>query len=164
MLVNCVAYQNGRKLADIPVSEIHDHLGQPDTFVWVALKDPDAAELDEMQNQFGLHDLAVEDAHHGHQRPKIEEYGESLFVVLHMIETEGDELKVGEVDIFVGSNYVLSVRRQARTRLYRRARALRARAGAPAPRAGLCALCFDGRGRGSLLSDSRRARDRAGAH
>ena len=113
MLVNCVAYQNGRKLGDIPVSEIHNYLGQPDTFVWVALKDPDAAELDEMQKQFGLHDLAVEDAHHGHQRPKIEEYGESLFVVLHIIETECDELKVGEADIFVGSNYVLSVRRRA---------------------------------------------------
>lgn len=113
MLVNCVAYQNGRKVGDIPVSEIHNYLGQPDTFVWVALKDPDAAELDEMQKQFGLHDLAVEDAHHGHQRPKIEEYGESLFVVLHIIETEGDELKVGEADIFVGSKYVLSVRRQA---------------------------------------------------
>ena len=67
-----------------------------------------------MQQQFGLHDLAVEDTHHGHQRPKIEEYGDSLFVVLHMIETaEGDELKVGEVAIFVGSNYVLSVRRRA---------------------------------------------------
>ena len=113
MLVNCVAYQNGRKVGDIPVSEIHNYLGQPDTFVWVALKDPDAAELDEMQKQFDLHDLAVEDAHHGHQRPKIEEYGESLFVVLHIIETAGDELKVGEADIFVGSNYVLSVRRRA---------------------------------------------------
>ena len=113
MLVNCVAYQNGRKLGDIPVSEIHNYLGQPDTFVWVALKDPDAAELEEMQKQFGLHDLAVEDAHHGHQRPKIEEYGESLFVVLHIIETARDELKVGEADIFVGSNYVLSVRRRA---------------------------------------------------
>jgi magnesium transporter len=113
VLVNCVAYQNGRKVGDIPVIEIHNYLGQPDTFVWVALKDPDAAELDEMQKQFGLHDLAVEDAHHGHQRPKIEEYGESLFVVLHIIETEGDELKVGEADIFVGSKYVLSVRRQA---------------------------------------------------
>jgi magnesium transporter len=113
VLVNCVAYQNGRKLADLPVSDIHKYLKQPDTFVWVALKDPDAAELDEMQRQFGLHELAVEDAHHGHQRPKMEEYGESLFVVLHVVEMEGDALKVGEADIFVGSNYVLSVRRQA---------------------------------------------------
>jgi magnesium transporter len=113
VLVNCVAYQNGRKLADIPVSDIHKYLNQPDTFVWVALKDPNAAELEEMQKQFGLHELAVEDANHGHQRPKIEEYGASLFVVLHVIETEGDELKVGEADVFVGSKYVLSVRRQA---------------------------------------------------
>ncbi|HEX2229036.1 MAG TPA: magnesium/cobalt transporter CorA [Candidatus Binatia bacterium] len=111
MLVNCVAYQNGRKLADIPVSDIHKYLNEPDTFVWVALRDPDAAELDEMQKQFGLHELAVEDANHGHQRPKIEEYGESLFVVLHVIEIEGDELKVGEADMFVGSSYLLSVRR-----------------------------------------------------
>jgi magnesium transporter len=60
-----------------------------------------------------LHELAVEDANHGHQRPKIEEYGESLFVVLHVVEIEDDELKVGEADIFAGSHYVLSVRRQA---------------------------------------------------
>jgi magnesium transporter len=111
VLVNCVAYQNGRKLADIPVSDIHKYLNQPDTFVWVALRDPDIGELEEMQKQFGLHELAVEDANHGHQRPKIEEYGESLFVVLHVIESEGDELKVGEADMFVGSSYLLSVRR-----------------------------------------------------
>ena len=63
-----------------------------------------------MQREFGLHELAVEDARHGHQRPKIEEYGDSLFAVLHTVEIDGDELKVGEVDIFVGKNYVLSVR------------------------------------------------------
>lgn len=110
MLINCVAYQDGRKVADIPVSEIHSYLKKPGCFVWVAIKDPQPAELEAMQNEFGLHDLAVEDAHHGHQRPKIEEYGQSLFVVLHMIENEGEELKVGEVAIFVASNYVLSVR------------------------------------------------------
>ena len=64
-----------------------------------------------MQEEFDLHELAVEDARHGHQRPKIEEYGDSLFVVLHTVEfTPTDEIKVGEVDIFVGRNYVLSVR------------------------------------------------------
>ena len=66
-----------------------------------------------MQSEFALHELAVEDARQGHQRPKIEEYGQSLFVVLHMIEVAGDELNVGEVDIFVGRNYVLSVRSRA---------------------------------------------------
>jgi magnesium transporter len=110
MLVNCVAYQNGKKLADVTKQEIHDYVGRPDCFVWVALRDADETELREMQKEFGLHDLAVEDAGHGHQRPKIEEYGDSLFVVLQTLETAGDELRAGEVNIFVGRNYLLSAR------------------------------------------------------
>ncbi len=116
MLINCVVYQNGTKLADIPVAEISDYLGKPGTFVWVALADATPQELDEMQQEFGLHELAVEDARHGHQRPKVEEYGTSLFTVLHLVEMlpgESHELNVGEVDIFTGSNYVLSVRNRS---------------------------------------------------
>ena len=113
MIINCAAYQNGRKLADIPVSEIHSYIARPDCFVWVALKDPEPPELQAMKQEFGLHPLAVEDAQHGHQRPKIDEFDQSLFVVLHMIERRGDELMVGEVAIFVGANYVLSVRSRA---------------------------------------------------
>ena len=86
MLINCVAYQNGVKLADLPVEEISDYLERKDCFVWVALRDATDAELDKMQEEFGLHDLAVEDARHGHQRPKIEEYGDTLFVVMHLVE------------------------------------------------------------------------------
>jgi len=113
MIINCAAYENGYKLADISVQEIPAYINRPACFVWIALKDPETSELEKMQQVFGLHELAVEDAQHGHQRPKIEEYGESLFVVLHMIEFAGDELIVGETEIFVGRNYVLSVRRQA---------------------------------------------------
>ena len=82
--------------------------------MWVALRDASDAELAKMQEEFGLHDLAVEDARHGHQRPKIEEYGDSLFAVTHMIEMEGSELTVGELDVFVGPNYVLSVRNRTK--------------------------------------------------
>jgi magnesium transporter len=110
MLINCVAYQNGRKLSDVPVEEISDYLNRPDCFVWVALKDADPQELEQMQNEFGLHELAVEDAHHGHQRPKIEEYGDSLFAVVHTVEPVNGEFVVGELDIFVEENYVLTVR------------------------------------------------------
>ncbi|MGH8688081.1 MAG: magnesium and cobalt transport protein CorA [Burkholderiales bacterium] len=110
MLVNCVAYHDGCKLADIQKREIKAYLGRPDCFIWVALRDADAAELAEMQDEFDLHELAVEDAGQGNQRPKMEEYGDSLFVVLHTVETAGEELNVGELAIFVGSNYVLSVR------------------------------------------------------
>ena len=110
MLVNCVAYESGRRLGDIEPPQISDYLKRPGCFVWVALRDTTDAELEEMSRQFDLHELSVEDARHGHQRPKVEEYGDSLFVVLHTVEVHGDELHVGEVDIFVGPNYVLSVR------------------------------------------------------
>jgi magnesium transporter len=124
MLVNCVAYRDGKRIDDIPKQDIHKYLGEPDTFVWVALKDPDPGELDEMQREFGLHELAVEDARYGHGRPKLEEYGDSLFAVVQTVEYVDDELNVGEVNIFVGKNYVLSVRNRTREGFF----AVRARA------------------------------------
>ncbi|HTM33442.1 MAG TPA: magnesium/cobalt transporter CorA [Vicinamibacterales bacterium] len=111
MLVNCVAYENGEKVADLPLEDIRGYLKGPGSFVWVALKDPDERELHLVEEKFNLHELAVEDASHGHQRPKLEEYGSSLFVVLHVVERSGDELIQGEVSIFVGPGYIVSVRR-----------------------------------------------------
>ena len=113
VLVNCVAYQDGAKLADLSIEEISDYLQLPGCFVWVALRDAGPADLALMQEEFGLHELAVEDALQGHQRPKIEEYGKSLFVVMKMIELVDGALNVGEVDVFVGPNYVLSVRKNS---------------------------------------------------
>ncbi|WP_129780996.1 magnesium/cobalt transporter CorA [Peristeroidobacter soli] len=113
MLISCVVYRNGERLADIEPHDIHNYIVKPDCFVWVALFEPDARTLELMQAEFDLHPLAVEDARHGHQRPKIEEYGDSLFAVLQMIEPEDGGLKVGEVDIFVGRNYILTVRSRA---------------------------------------------------
>jgi len=117
MLITCAAYQHGRKLADIDAGDIPRHLAQPGVFVWVALQDATADELAAMQRAFGLHPLAVEDALAGHQRPKVEEYGDSLFVVMHLLELDGEgcqrHLNVGEVDVFAGPNYVLSVRRRS---------------------------------------------------
>ncbi len=113
MLINCVAYQEGKKLRDIPVEDISEYLKQDDTFVWVALRDPAPADITLMQEEFGLHELAVEDALRGHQRPKLEEYGDSLFVVVQIVELAGDELNVGQLAVFAGGNYVLSVRRDA---------------------------------------------------
>ena len=114
MLINCVAYKDGVKLADLPVEEISDYLERKDCFVWVALRDTTDAEIEKMQEEFGLHDLAAEDARHGHQRPKIEEYGDNLFVVMHLVEMDGTELSVGEISIFVGPNFVLSVRNNSK--------------------------------------------------
>lgn len=118
MLINCVAYENGHKLADIQTTDISDYLSRPGCFVWVALRDPDDGELEQMQEEFGLHELAVEDASHGHQRPKIEEYGDSLFVVMHTVEfAPDDSLQKGEIHIFVGPNYLLSIRNRSRHNL-----------------------------------------------
>jgi magnesium transporter len=113
MLINCAAYQDGKKLGDIAPEDISKYVSRPECFVWVAMKDPGPGELASLQHEFDLHELAIEDARHGHQRPKIEEYGDSLFCVLQNVEVAGSELKVGEVDLFVGRNYLLSVRTQA---------------------------------------------------
>ena len=104
----CMATVYNRSAISTTMSRYH-----PNCFVWVALRDADDDELQEMQEEFGLADLAVEDARHGHERPKIEEYGDSLFAVLHVVEKDGDDLRVGELDVFVGRNYVLSVRNRA---------------------------------------------------
>ncbi len=113
MLSNCVAYQNGRKLADIPIEEIRDWVGRPDCFVWVALRDASDDELLRMEQEFGLHELALEDARQGHQRPKLEEYGDTLFVVMHLLDLTPDEVLVGEMAVFVGPNFVLSVQNRS---------------------------------------------------
>ncbi len=114
MLINCVAYQDGRKIADVPAEEISDYVSRPDCFVWVALADPGDAELALMAEEFGLHELAVEDARKGNQAPKIEEYGDMIFCVMRTVERgppPDEELVTGQVAVFVGRNYVLSVRK-----------------------------------------------------
>ena len=119
MLINCVVYENGHKRADIAIADISDWLRRPHCFVWVALQDPDAQELAQMQEEFGLHELAVEDARKGHQRPKIEEYGDTVFVVMHLLTptsaanptaAAGVDEQVGELAVFAGPHFVLSVR------------------------------------------------------
>ncbi|MBN3728430.1 magnesium/cobalt transporter CorA [Burkholderia sp. Ac-20379] len=111
MLINCAAYQNGQKLADIDIDDISEYVARPECFVWVALKEPSKEELERMGEEFGLHELALEDALVGHQRPKIEEYGDSLFAVMHTVELDAqDEFEIGELSVFVGPNYILSIR------------------------------------------------------
>ncbi len=112
MLINCASYQNGKKIADIAIERISDHIADKDSFVWVALRDPTVDEIAKMKEEFDLHPLAVEDALLGHQRPKIEEYGNSLFAVIQVLKYDED-ISVGELDIFAASDYVLSVRNRS---------------------------------------------------
>jgi magnesium transporter len=109
-IINCTAYRNGYKLGDIGIEDISDVLLEDDTFVWVGLLEPDDTLLLKMKEEFKLHELAIEDARNAHQRPKLEEYGDTLFMVLHTVHPAPDAIELGETHIFIGPRFVLTVR------------------------------------------------------
>ncbi|HAS82119.1 MAG TPA: magnesium transporter [Verrucomicrobia bacterium] len=113
MIVNCVAYADGHKLPDIPLEQIPALQEQPDTFVWLGLREPDQALMAQVQALFGLHELAAEDAHHAHQRPKVELYGDGLFIALRTVQIQEGQIDFGETHLFVGPRYLVSVRHGA---------------------------------------------------
>ena len=104
-VVNCAAYADGRRGRRRRNHQTIDTvLKQEECFLWVGLHEPGEPLLRQVQQAFGLHDLAIEDAHRSHQRPKLERYGNALFVVLRTaprLEEPGD-LRGGETPIFVG--------------------------------------------------------------
>jgi magnesium transporter len=116
-VVACAAYAGGRRVADVPLDQIDQALRRDDWFVWIGLYEPSEEVLATVQRQFGLHDLAIEDAHRAHQRPKMEQYQDSLFVVIRTAQlgepdpAGGDpRLHFGETHVFVGQRYVVTVR------------------------------------------------------
>lgn len=112
-IVNCVAYADGRRLGEVPIDDISEVLKEDGRFVWIGVREPDEALLRKLQEEFELHELAVEDALRAHQRPKLEEYGESFFVVLRTAWLHADKIAFGETHIFVGPRYLVSVRHGA---------------------------------------------------
>jgi magnesium transporter len=114
-VVNCVAYDREGRRRDITLDEISDVLARDDgSFVWLGLYEPADALLDKLQEEFSLHDLAIEDAQHAHQRPKIEAYGDSLFVVAHTAQVQdGGHIAFGETHAFLGKRYLVTVRHGA---------------------------------------------------
>jgi magnesium transporter len=109
MLVNCSVYAGGQRRA-ISLEQIGDAMKEPGSFVWVGLHEPDEPMLDRIQAQFGLHELAIEDAHRAHQRTKIEVYGDSLFIVVHTAQFVDHKIEFGETHIFFGRNYLVTIR------------------------------------------------------
>jgi magnesium transporter len=109
-IINCAAYAEGIRVADVAVEDIGRALGHPHQFVWLGLYEPDEELLRGVQRQFHLHDLAIEDAYTAHQRPKLEVYEDSLFVVLRTAQRHAGKLEFGETHVFVGSDYVVTVR------------------------------------------------------
>jgi magnesium transporter len=111
-VIDCAAYAQGLRVATVEIADISEQIKHEDRFVWVGLYEPDEKLLREIQEEFGLHDLAIEDAHGAHQRPKLEQYENCLFAVLRTAHLAGEPQNVefGETHIFVGSRYVVSVR------------------------------------------------------
>jgi magnesium transporter len=111
MIMNCAAYKHGRRIGTITLEEISSVLAEEGTFVWAGLREPDKALLLKIQEEFGLHELAIEDACTAHQRPKLEEYGDSLFLVVQTAQLTGDNrVALGETHFFIGERFLVSVR------------------------------------------------------
>ncbi len=111
-IINCAAYGEGRRVPNFKINEISHVLQQTDKFVWIGLNEPDEELMRKVQNQFSLHDLAVEDAHNAHQRPKLESYGDTLFIVLRTAQMNFKEhhIDFGETHFFLGTNFIVTIR------------------------------------------------------
>jgi len=112
-VISSVAYRNGKVMQQVTIEDISEVIKEPDTFVWLGLVQPDNDYMRQIQEEFSLHDLAIEDALTAHQRPKIEQYGESLFIVAKTAQLVGDMIKYGETHLFVGKNFLITVRHGA---------------------------------------------------
>ena len=112
-VVAASVYACGRRIADIRIEEAADYAKRPGHVVWIGLFEPELSLLQQVQAQFGLHPLAIEDASKAHQHPKVEQYGESLFIVARTAQLVNQEIAFGETHLFVGQGYVVSVRHGA---------------------------------------------------
>ena len=113
-VINCVVYARDGVRRDVSLEAISDVLAEDDgSFVWIGLYEPDDAVLETLQEEFGLHDLAIEDAHKAHQRPKVEAYGNSLFLAASTAQVVAQKIAYGETHVFFGPRYLVTVRHGA---------------------------------------------------
>ena len=113
MILDCAVYRDGsRQAGDLALAEAGSACHDDGAFVWIGLYEPSEDEFDSIRREFGLHELAVEDAVLAHQRPKVELYGDTLFVVLKTVRyVEGrEEIESGEILVFVNRDFVVTVR------------------------------------------------------
>ena len=114
-VVAAAAYLGGRRVAEIAIEDAGEWSRRPGHVVWIGLHEPSLTLLRQLQAEFGLHELAIEDALKAHQRPKLEQYGEALFVVARTAQMIDGRLSFGETHLFLGRGYVVSVRHGAST-------------------------------------------------
>jgi magnesium transporter len=121
-IVDCAVYENGeRRDGTLELSEAYERCARGnEAWVWIGLHQPTEQEFDSVQREFDLHPLAVEDAIKAHQRPKLEEYGDNLFLVLKPARYHDDreEVEFGEILIFMGASFLITVRHGQTTELH----------------------------------------------
>ena len=114
VIIDCAIYRNGkREDTSHDLSTLESDLASltdKNDFIWIGAFEPTAAELAEIAAPLNLHPLAVEDAVEAHQRPKVERYGDHLFMSLKTVTYDNDDIETAEINIFLGSNYLLTVR------------------------------------------------------
>ena len=101
-VVMAAAYADGRRVADVDIGQAGEWARKDGHLVWIGLYEPSTELLAEIQGQFGLHPLAIEDAQSAHQRPKLERYGDCLFVVARTAQLVDGRIALGETHLFVG--------------------------------------------------------------
>lgn len=114
-IVACGVYRDGCRVQDIAIDECSTYAGRDGSVVWLGLYEPDETLMCAVQKQFGLHELLVEDAHQAHQRPKLDVYGEVLFLVVRTAQLIDGNIKYGETHLIVGRGFIVSIRHGAST-------------------------------------------------
>jgi magnesium transporter len=110
MIRYCIAYLKGQREGEIGIEDISKTLERQDTFIWLALHEPNEYLLKLAQYEFDLHELAIEDARRAHQRPKLEQYGNTLFIVLKTAMLTDQQVQLGETHMFVAQRFFMTVR------------------------------------------------------
>jgi magnesium transporter len=110
VIVDMAVYENGlRRPGELRLEDAFDASREPGAFAWIGLVEPSDAEFEAVRREFDLHELAIEDAIEAHQRPKLEIYGDSVFVVLKTAGYVDGAIETGEVLVFLGERFVITV-------------------------------------------------------
>jgi magnesium transporter len=112
VIVDCAVYEDGRRNGGVPLGQAYEACRKPGSFAWIGLYEPTEEEFDSIRAEFALHPLAVEDAIESHQRPKLEVYDDMVFLVLKTARyvDPKEVVKIGEILIFLGDDYIITVR------------------------------------------------------
>lgn len=110
MIVNCIHYHADGRREALDFERVSDVLESGEGFIWVGLTAPDPDLMLKLQEEFSLHELAIEDSHKAHQRPKVELYDNVLFIAVHTVQMLDEQVQFGETHLFLGERFLITVR------------------------------------------------------